>query len=104
MATKSPLTIPTFTMGDRLRKAREHAGIGSQEMADHLLVSRNTITRYESDASRITDVKIRRWAEVTAVPVAWLLAGEETSGDLAIPGSPWIVTRSIGRDELLTAA
>ena len=69
------ITIPSWTRGDRLRKAREHAGIGVQEMADHLLVSRSTITNYESDTTHPTSVRLRRWSEVTGVPEEWLSSG-----------------------------
>ena len=87
-------------MGDRLRKAREHAGLGSQQMADLLFVSRNTITRYEGDSVRITVVKLRRWAEVTGVPVGWL-AGDP---DPATPVSPCNQRSYVGARELLLAA
>lgn len=66
-----------WTFGDRLRKAREVAGLGVQELADELLVSRNTISRYESGATkRITDRRLKRIAEVTGVTVEWLQHGD----------------------------
>ncbi len=103
MDTATTRTLPTFDLGDRLRKAREHAGISSQAMADHLLVSRNTITRYEQRATRLTDAKLRRWAEVTGVPVAWLLTGDVVA-DQAGSGSTWVRTLSTPLAQLLTAA
>jgi ribosome-binding protein aMBF1 (putative translation factor) len=39
--------VPTFTVGDRLRKARQFAGIGSQQMADDLEVGRSSVQRWE---------------------------------------------------------
>jgi len=107
-------TTPVWTMGDRLRKAREHAGIGVSEMAELLLSSRSTVNNYETDKTRLTDVKLRRWAEVTGVPASWLVTGEVdtdhpsprrgTGADKARPASTWV--RSFGTDlaELLTAA
>lgn len=69
---------PIWTTGDRLRKAREWAGVGSQQMAEALGVTRNTITNYEHDRTEPTLSALRRWSEVTGVPVAWLL---ETQGE-----------------------
>lgn len=39
---------PIFTLGDRLAKARESAGILQLDLADRLAVSRNTIINWEN--------------------------------------------------------
>jgi transcriptional regulator with XRE-family HTH domain len=74
--------------GDRLRKAREAAGIRSQEMADKLRVSRNSVTNYER-RDDVPFVVILAWSEITGVPAAWLDTGDESTLStctLLIPG------------------
>lgn len=76
--TRHTTTIPSMTIGDRLRRSRKAAGIKSGQMAVLLSVDANTISNYEND--RITNypmTRMRRWAEVTGVPVDWLLGGSE---------------------------
>jgi transcriptional regulator with XRE-family HTH domain len=67
--------IPQFTMGDRLRKARELAGVESGDFADEIGVSRNTITNYERDKVRPRKIVLNAWALRTGVPLQWLLTG-----------------------------
>lgn len=75
--SEQPTTgIPAWTIGDRLRKALEEAGIGNQEMADYLEVSRNTIGAYIHDRTRIPGPALRLWAMRTGVPIEWLRTGE----------------------------
>lgn len=44
---KTATMTPTFDLPDRLREAREFAGLTSTGLADRLDVARNTITNYE---------------------------------------------------------
>ncbi|MFD2840113.1 helix-turn-helix domain-containing protein [Populibacterium corticicola] len=67
--------IPQFTMGDRLRKAREQAGLESSEFADEIGVSRNTITNYERDKVAPRKIVLKAWALRTGVPIQWLETG-----------------------------
>ena len=68
--------VPQFTRGDRLRKARECAGITSHEMADRIGVSRQTVTRWEH-GRHMPKAAVVLWATITEVPVDWL----EDDGD-----------------------
>lgn len=77
MATST--TTPTFTTGDRFRKAREYARLTSQEMAVAVGVSRNTIGNYEHDRTEPTLTAIKVYAERTGVPVTWLMGIDEPS-------------------------
>jgi transcriptional regulator with XRE-family HTH domain len=70
-------TVPEWTVGDRLRKARESAGIGVAEMALRLGVSRNTITNYEHDHRAPSLRALREWSAITGVPISWLIEGDE---------------------------
>lgn len=72
--TPGPI-IPTFTMGDRLRKAREVTGLGASEFADVIGVSRNTVTNYERDHVKPRRVVLNAWALRTGVPLSWLETG-----------------------------
>lgn len=66
--------IPQWTVGDRLRKARETAGIFVEEMATKVGRSRNSVTKYER--ARTVDVNIvRSYADLTDTPMEWLLTG-----------------------------
>lgn len=64
---------PTWTLGDRLRKARDFADISSTDMAERLGVSRNTITNYENDHTRPSLLAVRAYANETGVDVEWLM-------------------------------
>jgi transcriptional regulator with XRE-family HTH domain len=67
--------IPEWTMGDRLRKAREDAGYSQTEMADALGVSRSTISNAELGIRTPLRITLRAWAAETGVPVEWLETG-----------------------------
>jgi transcriptional regulator with XRE-family HTH domain len=67
-------SLPTWTLGDRLRKARLHASIGSSGvMAKRLGVHRNSVINYETD--RITPPldAVVRYSKITGVPLDWFL-------------------------------
>jgi transcriptional regulator with XRE-family HTH domain len=74
-------TVPQWTLGDRLRKARESAGIGVAEMALRIGVSRNTITNYEHDHRAPSVNALREWAQITGTPPSWLL-GIDTESEI----------------------
>lgn len=71
--------VPVWTMGDRLRKAREIANIGVAEMAERLDRQRKAVSRYER--SRIVDqLVLRAYAQETGVSYTWLATGMEPHG------------------------
>ena len=72
MATK----YPAWSLGDRLRKAREQAGLKQEEMADILGVSPATISNWEKGQRHARGGEIemvRRWAHETDVSWEWIL-------------------------------
>jgi transcriptional regulator with XRE-family HTH domain len=73
--------VPQFTMADRLRKAREVAGLGQDELARELGVSRNTVGNYEAERVQPRRAVLMAWAMRTQVPLAWLLNGENPRQD-----------------------
>lgn len=68
--------IPTFTLGDRLRKARQTTGLEQAEFADAVGIARTTVINYENDRVRPRTIVLRAWALRTGVPVHWLVNGE----------------------------
>ena len=67
--------IPAWTTGDRLRKARELAGMGQQEMADEIGISRRSVSAYEGGGSIPKRPVLLSWALRTGVPLEWLRSG-----------------------------
>lgn len=65
-----------FSQGDRLRKSLQLADITSQEMADYLEVSRNTVSRWINDEREPNRSFVRLWALRTGVPLEWIETGE----------------------------
>ncbi|MBN9326555.1 helix-turn-helix transcriptional regulator [Cellulomonas sp. 73-145] len=76
-----PGGIPEWTLADRLRKAREAAGISTADFATDLGVSRNTITNYERGHVSPRRGALRLWALRTGVPLVWLETGASNPGD-----------------------
>lgn len=72
-------TIPAFTVADRLRKARETAGLDQTQMAVELGVSRGTISNAERGNTRVKKTLLLAWSMRTGVPSMWLETGEAPS-------------------------
>lgn len=72
--------IPEWTMGDRLRKAREAAGLEQQELAQKIGVARTTISNAEKGKVNPRQIVINSWSLATGVPVQWLQNGETPTG------------------------
>ncbi|MDU5380556.1 MAG: helix-turn-helix transcriptional regulator, partial [Actinomyces sp.] len=67
--------IPQFDRSDRLRKAREHAGLEQAQLAELIGVSRNTISGAERGANTPRRHVVMAWAMATGVPVEWIETG-----------------------------
>lgn len=68
--------VGTFHRGDRLKKAREEAGISVQDMARRLDVDRHSISRYErTGAAR--KLVVEAYARHTGFAFEWLWTGQE---------------------------
>lgn len=68
--------IPEWTMGDRLRKAREELELGQREFAERIGVSKQTVTNAEKGHREVRKITLNAWALVTGVPLEWLETGE----------------------------
>jgi transcriptional regulator with XRE-family HTH domain len=63
----------TWTLGDRLRKARRAAGLSATEMAERLMVNRNSVSNWENDHNRPRPRDLLAWADACGVDVEWLM-------------------------------
>lgn len=63
--------MPVWTVGDRLAKARDFAGLTQQQMAERLDMGRRSIVRYEARSNPPRSI-VLAYAAVTGVPVEWL--------------------------------
>lgn len=73
-------TPPTWTLGDRLRKARRVADLDAQSLAATLGVSRNTISNYENDHVVPDRRTLIAWAFATGISLGWIEHGEMEVG------------------------
>ena len=69
------MQIPVFTRGDRMRKARENAGLSQQELADAIGISRRSISAYEA-AGTLKKPVLLSWSLACRVPLVWLTDGD----------------------------
>lgn len=68
--------VPQFTIGDRLRKARETTGMDQAQFAEHIGVSRGSVSNYERDAGeKRRPIVLKAWAMATGVPLSWIETG-----------------------------
>lgn len=66
-----------WTLGDRLRIARESVTPSQGKFAAMTGISRNTVSRYEADqVVRVKSYVVRTWADVTGFSYDWLMTGE----------------------------
>lgn len=86
MSTQTHHRTPEWTLGDRLRKAREEAGLDQAALADALGVSRATISNHEVGIGKrgTNRMMIRAWALATGVEAEWIEYGR--TGDQKPPG------------------
>ncbi|WP_407922324.1 helix-turn-helix domain-containing protein [Agromyces humi] len=77
---RTELKIPVWTLADRLRRAREHAGLEQRELAAKAGISRATISNAERGANTPQTATIQRWAKACEVDLAWVLTGIPSEG------------------------
>lgn len=75
------LTVPTWTLGWRLRRALEHANISVQDMARELGVDRRTVSTWANDRRKPSRANLVVWALRTGVPLEWLERGDDPDLD-----------------------
>ena len=74
--------VPEWDQADRMRKSLRSSGVGVQEMADYLGVSRNAVGTWINGRVNPSVQTLRLWALRTGVPFVWLQTGKtpETDG------------------------
>lgn len=70
------MNTPTWTFQDRLRKAREHAGMTQSELAEATGVSLNSLNRYEKGQRSPANDVVSAIAQATNVPLEWFYQDE----------------------------
>lgn len=72
------LTIPRWTLGERLAKARTDAGLTTYELAEILGLSRNTVTNWETGSTTPKRYAIEAWAKAcNNVDPEWIIGDNE---------------------------
>lgn len=82
LSTDMAVQIPAlqFTIHDRLRLARQSAGLEQAELAAEIGINRQTVSHYETGAtSRLKPLVLRQWALICEQPLGWLMTGDEWS-------------------------
>lgn len=74
-------SIPEWTVGDRLRKAREHTGMDQAQFAEHAGLSRTGVSNAEVGKSVPRRSTLRVWALASGVPLQWIETGKAPSPD-----------------------
>ena len=71
--------IPSLTLGQRLRIAREYLGVEQQELAEIMGTSRQTVSAVERGVNQPRQLLIRAWAMATGVDREWLETGQQST-------------------------
>jgi transcriptional regulator with XRE-family HTH domain len=69
------------TLHDRLRVAREQAGLSQGQVAKQLDKSRPTITQIETGKRRVTAEELAEFAKLYEVSIAWLSGTDSEDGE-----------------------
>lgn len=83
----TPPGVPQWDAADRIRKALRTAGIGVQEIADYLEVSRTSVSNWINGRIDPPPQSVRLIAMRCGVSYTWLRTGEaSTDSDGPTPG------------------
>lgn len=67
-------------LAQRLRTAREHAGLSQGQVAKLLNLHRPTITEIEAGRRKVNTDEVNAFAEIYDVSVPWLMGAEKSEG------------------------
>jgi transcriptional regulator with XRE-family HTH domain len=70
------------SVGERLRLAREQAGLSQGQVARKLEMHRPTISEIEAGRRRVTPEELMTFASLYEVGLAWLMGSEEADTQL----------------------
>ena len=74
--TRTTSLVPQWTLADRLRKAREEAGLEQLELAEISGISRAAISNAERGSTTPHRSTLMLWAMATGVSLEWIQTGE----------------------------
>jgi len=77
--------IPAWTLGWKLKRALDHAGLSAQEMAAELGVHVGTVSRWMNDRETPRRAYVMAWALRCGVSFGWLTEDEPTIAHGFIP-------------------
>src|SRR5260370_2562423 len=60
--------VPQWTVGDRMRKAREDAQLNQSDLAGKVEIARSSIVNYETDRRMVSRPVLIAWSLATGVP------------------------------------
>ena len=78
----SERTVCNMNISDRIRELRKKNGLSQEELADRLGVSRQAISKWESEGSLPDIDKVIRLSECFEVSTDYILKGEEPAGGI----------------------
>ena len=73
--------VPQWTLADRIRKARDFAGLDQGDLAAVTGLSRQTLSNYEHGKTRASKASLKLIAMATGVDRYWLLTGHASGPD-----------------------
>jgi transcriptional regulator with XRE-family HTH domain len=91
-------SVPEWTLGWRIQRALDHAGLTVEQIADDLGVSRSTVSRWIHDKGPVRKIYLSQIALRCAVPAEWLRTG------VAGPEAGDVTTQRNGTDREPAAA
>lgn len=74
--TRKPVSPDAIAIGTRIRDARKKADLSQVQLGSILGITGVMVLGYEKGRSKISTELLGRIAEITGVPMAWLLTGD----------------------------
>jgi transcriptional regulator with XRE-family HTH domain len=90
---------PTWTLGDKMNKARRACGMEQADIAHALGVSRAQVSKWERDISEPAATQAVKFASLTGVTLEWLLGvtvGELVCGGCGLPDCAFCSPLALG--------
>jgi len=76
-----PKTLDLPGIGERLRQAREAAGLSQAQVANLMNLHRPTITEIENESRKVSAGELKQFAEMYHVSVGWLMGETSKAND-----------------------
>lgn len=87
------VTVPVWTVADRLRKARVSAGLAQRDLAQLIDYSHGAIAQWESGNRQVRPRVLKLWALATNVPYEWLSYGDSPPTPGGTTSTKWYSAR-----------